>query len=121
MYLDINSNLGINAKPELLSGMDDINNSIQNILQCPVGTRPWQRDYGSRLYEMLQEPVDAITATSIEMGVVQAIQRWEPRIKLDSANTRVSALSDNTGYNVEIAYTIIQSGIVGSLSMSARA
>lgn len=119
-YVDVNTELLINAKPELLGGSDAINNSILNILNCSIGSRPFQRDYGSRLLHFIQEPVDRVTATKIEISLIQSIERWEPRITLNRQSTSVVPYDDRTGYNVTISYEEKIGKRLGSINLSVK-
>ena len=72
--------------------LDDINHlkqSIVDILSTPIGSRVLNRDYGSNLYKLIDEPVNTYLYQKIYAAVVEALDRWEPRIKV----TKLSILS----------------------------
>lgn len=56
--------------------------SIADILTTPVGSRVMRRDYGSRLPELVDMPMNAATRLLIAAASAGAIRRWEPRIRL---------------------------------------
>jgi phage baseplate assembly protein W len=118
VFLDVNGQYGINLKPELLADQTAINGALVNLLSCPVGTRPFLRQYGSNIMHLLQEPVDTIGAESVKQNILQAIRRWEPRISLDYGNTIVQPLSDGSGYLVELAYTVLGVNVTGNLEVN---
>jgi phage baseplate assembly protein W len=66
-WLDVNSGMGLNGKPDLLPNVKALVNSLFNLFQCPIGARGpiFEPDYGCVLYWMLQEPLDFISATKI--------------------------------------------------------
>lgn len=105
-WLDVNSSYDQNGKPLLLPDVQAINNSIYNLLTCPVGARGriFQPTYGTLLYHLLQEPIDQITASKIRASLVQSLEFWEPRIALDHANTQVLTAMNLPGYAVRVAY-----------------
>ena len=57
--------------------------SIQDILTTPVGSRVYVREYGSRLFELLDSPVTEGLITAILQATVEAISKWEPRVKVN--------------------------------------
>lgn len=109
VWLDVNTLLGASLKPDLLPDVHAINNSLYNLFRCPIGARGpiFQPEYGSSIFQLLHEPFDNITANKVKMYTIQAIQRWEPRIHLDMARSRVDADRNLNGYRVLISYTIV--------------
>jgi phage baseplate assembly protein W len=65
-----------------LSGVDHLRQSIRNILTTPVGARVMRRDYGSRLFELIDSPLDGQTQVSLIAATAEALDRWEPRFRL---------------------------------------
>ncbi len=79
---------GMNASTGgLLDGVDHLRQSIRDILTTPVGSRVMRRDYGSRLFELVDAPLDGGTLVEIYAATADALARWEPRFRL----TRVQA------------------------------
>ena len=52
--------------------------SVQTILGTPVGSEVMRREFGSRLFELIDKPVNATWLTSLYAEAAQAIGRWEP-------------------------------------------
>jgi phage baseplate assembly protein W len=74
---------GTNASTgKLLTGLDHLRQSIADILTTPIGTRVMRRDYGSRLYELVDAPMNGKTITDIYAATAEALQTWEPRIQV---------------------------------------
>ena len=71
------------------SGIDHLRASIQDILTTPVGSRVMRREYGSRLFELVDNNLNALTLAQIYAATADALSKWEPRLKV----TRVSATS----------------------------
>ena len=77
--------LGINAQTgQPLAGIDHLRQSIRDILTTPIGSRVMRRDYGSRLFELIDAPMNRSTLLDIYAATAEAIARWEPRFKLQS-------------------------------------
>lgn len=82
----------ITGKP--LSGLRHLRQSIQNILTTPIGSRVMRRDYGSKLFELIDQPLNQPTLMEVYAATAQALRKWEPRFKL----TRVQAFrAEETG------------------------
>jgi hypothetical protein len=76
-----------------LSGIDHLYQSITDILTTPIGSRVMRRDYGSRLFELVDAPINRGTLADIYAATVDALARWEPRIQV----TKVKAASAEPG------------------------
>ncbi|AZB57260.1 phage baseplate protein [Cereibacter sphaeroides] len=77
--------------------------SIADILTTPVGTRVLRRDYGSRLPELIDAPLNGETLVDVFAETAEALDRWEPRLKL----RRVEVTSARAG-----SLTLLLSGEV---------
>lgn len=84
----MNTNTG-----ERLSGIDHLRQSITDILTTPVGSRVMRREYGSRLYRLVDAPINRSTLLQIYAATAEALRRWEPRFQL----TQVRAQSAEPG------------------------
>jgi len=83
---------------------DAINNSILTILNTPVGSRVFNREFGSDINSILFDPMDEVTERRIRRELIDALSRWETRISLTTAN--VIADYPNSQYYVELEYLI---------------
>jgi phage baseplate assembly protein W len=104
-WVDANSQFLQNNLPDRIPDELAIQNSLYNLFNCPIGARGkiFQPEYGSEWYAFLQEPIDDITAASMQIGMIQTLKRWEPRIILDYSRTSITANLDIPGYEVVIA------------------
>ena len=112
-WIDVNSNVTRNGLPDRLPDEQSIIlSSLYNLLGCSIGgrSRTFQPTYGTILYRMLQEPTDQQSADALRLGLIQAIARWEPRIKLDYANTYVNPDYDLPGFRIKLTFTLILTG-----------
>ena len=75
-----------------LSGVEHLRQSIQDILSCPLGSRVMLRDYGSRLFELVDAPLNRSTLIELYVATIDALQKWEPRLAI--ARVFASAVSD---------------------------
>lgn len=65
-----------------LAGEAHLRQSIIDILTTPIGTRVMRRDYGSRLFELVDAPINRSTLVEIYTATAEALLKWEPRLKL---------------------------------------
>ncbi len=65
-----------------LSGDEHIWQSVTDILMTPIGTRVMRRAYGSDLMNIIDKPSLENHIAEIYMATVEALTKWEPRIKV---------------------------------------
>lgn len=68
-----------------LSGDAHLAQSLGHILSTPLGSCPMRRDYGSMLFELIDQPLNGAIRMLIHAASATAIALWEPRIKLTRA------------------------------------
>lgn len=66
-----------------LEGQDHLAQSIADILTTPIGTRVLRRDYGSRVPDLIDAPLNGQTIVQVYAATADALDKWEPRIRLD--------------------------------------
>ncbi|WP_156851758.1 GPW/gp25 family protein [Bartonella refiksaydamii] len=65
-----------------LTDIDHLRQSILDILSTRIGSRVMRRDYGSRIAELIDAPVNNAFAVALYSAVAEALDKWEPRFKL---------------------------------------
>lgn len=80
----------------LLSPKDHLRQSIEDILTTPIGSRVMRRDYGSRLYDLIDKPMTPSLKLDVFAATVEALRKWEPRFVIE----RVFASSAEAGHMV---------------------
>ena len=76
------SNMNVNTG-KTISEIAHIKQSIANILSTPIGSRVMRRDYGSRLFERIDQPINGELIAEIYSDIVEAISTWEPRFEVE--------------------------------------
>lgn len=75
-----------------------------------------RRDYGSRLYQLVDAPMNRSTLLSLYSATAEAIMRWEPRFKVQKVAASAAAPGavtlDVTGQYLPDGKTITLDGIV---------
>ena len=86
----------------LAEGEDDIKQAIRIILSTALGERAMRPDFGCEIHSLLFEPSDPTLPRRAEYYARTALERWEPRIELDS----ISASLDGAKLTVEVNYRV---------------
>jgi len=74
-----------------LSGISHLKQSIRDILTTRIGSRYLRRNYGSRLPDLVDAPLNETTIMDIYAATIEALLTWEPRIAPQSV--KVSKVS----------------------------
>ncbi|WP_375662282.1 MULTISPECIES: GPW/gp25 family protein [unclassified Bartonella] len=72
-----------------LTGIDHLRQSILDILSTRIGSRVMRRDYGSRVAEFIDAPVNNAFAVALHAAVAEALDKWEPRFKLKTIDFKM--------------------------------
>ncbi len=71
-----------------LSGMAHLKQSVRRLLTTPKGSRVMRCTYGSRLFELIDNPLTAETLADIIAETAGVIQAWEPRINVQKVTVQ---------------------------------
>lgn len=77
----------------LSSESQKVKESIWLILRTDLGERLYRPDFGCRLSELAFAPLNNDTLLRIRLYVMEALQKWEPRIEVDDVLTEPDAVS----------------------------
>lgn len=75
--IGINENTG-----KALGGVEHLRQSIRRLITTPIGSRVMRRDYGSRLFELVDAPLNMSTRMDLIAATADALRKWEPRFQL---------------------------------------
>jgi phage baseplate assembly protein W len=76
--------------------IEHLRQSIIDILTTPIGSRVMRRDYGSRLFELIDAPVNRETLIDYYAAVAEALDRWEDRIQVQQVDITSAAVGSIT-------------------------
>lgn len=65
-----------------IDNLAHLQQSVADILTTPIGTRLMRRDYGSTLFELIDQPANGATLLRVFSATASALMKWEPRIKV---------------------------------------
>ena len=80
-----------------LTALAHLRQSVRDILTTPIGTRVMRREYGSRLFELLDQPLTPGTLTEIYAAAAEALARWEPRLRVERIKAHKAGSSAAAG------------------------
>lgn len=83
-----------------LSGIKVVINSLRNLLATPLGSYPFDPEYGSELYKQLFEPADEITAEEIKHTVIDNARQFDDRIEITNVDT--AFFSNRKGFRISV-------------------
>ena len=116
LFIDINPRYGQSKDGELVLDVGAINSSIENILGTDLGERLFLPDFGSRIGQLLFQPIDDITASDLRSETIRALERWEPRLRVVDSETFVEPSPDENKYVMQITYVIVSTGNIGTFN-----
>ena len=97
------------GKPVLSSLEDLIESSIRNILIWPFNTRYFEKSFGSRINELIEEPNTGILNTLLEEFTRTALETWERRINIIEITSESSGLASSLltiKYSIKLDNTV---------------
>ncbi len=66
-----------------LEGIEHLKQSIIDILTTPIGSRIMRRDYGSKLLELVDKPINRDFSLEVYAAIAESLEKWEKRFKLE--------------------------------------
>lgn len=76
MMSGMNMNTG-----KALSGDEHLKQSIRDILTTPIGSRVMRRSYGSGIFGLTDQPINALLKAKLQVSIADALRRYEPRVR----------------------------------------
>jgi phage baseplate assembly protein W len=83
----------------------DIDQAIQLILGTAPGERPMRPEFGCGVHDFVFDSIDAITVGRMEEAIRTALDRWEPRIQVETVEFDLSG-ADSGLLTIDIGYTV---------------
>lgn len=108
LFSDVNLYVVSRTKQEMVYDEICINQSVMCILGTARGTRLFRPTFGTRLDDLLFEPMTDEVAYRIKKFIELEINIWEPRLQM--TYLQVDMDIPNQNYLVTIEYTIEQLG-----------
>ncbi len=107
-FKDISITLDKNFVTDDLAVTKDFNaikQSVKNLVTTVPGERFFNPNIGSRITDLLFEPLDFINANLVKSEITYTINAFEPRVKL--IDVTVDQNMDDNGYDVQVEFEVI--------------
>ena len=114
---DVNISLPINPFTKDIYSVKNenaIKQSIKNLVLTVPGEKPFQPLVGSRVNELLFEPLDPFIADSIKDEIINTIKQHEPRVDLQKVD--VQPIYTQNRVNISVQYKIVGLPIVEDIT-----
>ncbi|MCX2696393.1 GPW/gp25 family protein [Ochrobactrum chromiisoli] len=105
-----------NVDGSLLTGFDHVRQSIEVILNTPIGSRVMRRDFGSELMALIDRPSNDQIILSIYSACATAIAKWEPRFALTGIS--IGDLTVQGAVSLQISGIYYPNGHKGDFSVT---
>jgi phage baseplate assembly protein W len=102
------------------TGIDAIKRSVRNLVMTNYYDRKFRSSIGSNATKILFDNINPFTATFLKDAIIEVITNFEPRIKLKEDQTDgviVNVDADNNGYNVQLTFSVINTGAPAVISL----
>jgi|TARA_B100000035_G_scaffold304036_1_gene303263 phage baseplate assembly protein W len=90
-----------------------IKQAVRNLILTTPGEKPFQPLVGSNISQLLFEPLDDFTEDAIRQEIINTINRFEPRVRLETVEV-IGNFSRNT-FDVAVEYRIVGIPIVETI------
>jgi hypothetical protein len=87
-----------NTSGKHLEGIAHLKQSCTDILTTPLGSRVMRRTYGSKIFKLIDAPLNAGTIVDLFAASAEALNRWEPRFKLE----KIKAVNSGIAGKIEL-------------------
>ena len=105
--------LGVDARGgiALARGEDDIDQALRLILSTAPGERPMRPEFGCGVHDFVFDSIDAGTVGKMELAIREALDRWEPRVIVETVEFELDEVSEgrliiDIGYRIRVTNTI---------------
>jgi len=93
---------------------NSIKQAIKNLVLTTPGEKPFQPLTGSRVNDLLFEPLDPFTADTLRDEIINTINQYESRVRLE--NVWLQPIHERNQLNITIEYQIVGQPVTESFS-----
>ena len=89
----------------------DVEQAIELILATAPGERPMRPEFGCGVHDFVFDSIDATTVGRMELAIRDALDRWEPRVFVETVEFNLDEVADgrliiDIGYRVRVTNTM---------------
>jgi phage baseplate assembly protein W len=116
-FLDLNIALSRNPFTDDISTVKNdnaIKQAVKNLVLTTPGEKPFQPLIGSKINDLLFEPLDAFTSDAIRDEIINTINQYEPRVDLTEVS--VEPIYEGNKFSIEVEYRIVGLPVVETIT-----
>ena len=83
----------------------DIEQAIELILATAPGERPMRPEFGCGVHDFVFDSIDASTVGRMELAIRDALDRWEPRVVVETVEFNLDEVADGR-LIIDIGYRV---------------
>ena len=83
----------------------DIEQAIELILGTAPGERPMRPEFGCGVHDFVFDSIDATTVGKMELAIRDALDRWEPRVFVETVEFNLDEVADGR-LIIDIGYRV---------------
>lgn len=118
-FIDLNNGHPEDARGDILTEERALRAQCINILSTPLGSEPFEPEYGSLLPYRLFEPINQRTAWMIENDTIIALTRWmRGRLHIPREQCFVRPIENEDGYYIQLNAQVLRSRAVVEWNIS---
>lgn len=91
---------------------------IETIVQTLVNERVMMPTYGSNLESSLFSPINSRIINMLPSDITQAVQSWEPAVRIVSVNTSYNQTTSPSALTIEINFSVVPFTDVNTVTVS---
>ena len=104
-YIDLNEDFPADLDNACCTNLTAIRKNLTRLFTTKIGTVPFNRTYGSSLYNLLFENTAELSLYQIELLIFQDITDWEPRVNIGPEGISITQ-NDEHSYNISVTFTV---------------
>lgn len=107
IYQDLDLTFGVTATKDVAKRLDvnAVKQSLKNLLFIRKGEKLFRPEIGSDLQRILFEPMDFLTVDLLRDVIIETIEKFEPRVRLE--DIEVSPNYDSNSYDLTLYFYVI--------------
>lgn len=107
--------------PKAANDSDAIRSAVIQVITTARGERIMRPDFGCNAFDYVFEADSDGLRITIEREVRQSLSRWEPRVRVESVTVTSDPVVEPGQLIINIVYTILATGEVGSVNVAGGA
>ena len=102
----------------VLKNQNAIKQAMKNLVLTSPGEKLFQSEVGSKVYQLLFEPLDAFTVDTLQDEITNTLRNFEPRVEVISVE--ITALDDYHELRVDVEYRIVGQPLVQTIDFNLQ-